>query len=261
MNRSHLIGLLLFGLVSAFVLAGCQDRPAVPTVAVEPTEPVIVVVVTATSQPTLAVTSTPEPTITPLPSFTPISTASVTPTIQATATRLPTQPPPPTSAAAATTEAPTAEAAPTTAAVPTSFAAPVGIGPQGLTVVPGNTLTFQFTSVGPLAADQCYRFHMVLTAPGETSGVDDYWVPQSLCGNPANVGDVLTFGLKPARFRDEPNYGTVLDVAENLIPPTPQFDMRWTVDVVRMVDASDPIHPQVEALSPASAALQNGFSR
>lgn len=261
MKRSHRIGLLLGAVVSALVLAGCQDRPAVPTVAVEPTEPVILVVVTATSQPTLAVTNTPEATITPLPSFTPITTATVTPTVAATATRLPTQPPPPTSAAAVVTAEPTAEAAATTAPAPAAFAAPQGIAPEGIFIAPHDTVKFKFTSVGPLASDQCYRFRMILTAPGEANGVDDYWVPQALCGNQANVGDALTFELKTARFRDEPNFGTLLSAAEAQIPPTPQFDMRWMVDVVRIVNASDPIHPQVEALSPASAALQNSFSR
>jgi hypothetical protein len=102
---------------------------------------------------------------------------------------------------------------------------------------------------------------MTLSFPGDPNGIPDYWVPKSLCGNQANPGDVLLFELKPARFRDEPNYGTLLSNAEAQIAPSPQYDMRWVVDVVRVVDATDEIHPTVEALSPASAALQNSFSR
>ncbi len=258
MKHIHLLGFLFFGL--GFVLLGCQQRPAVPTVPIEPTEPVLVVVVTATRQPTLAPTPPPEPTITPLPTFTPIVTATTTPTLQAQVTRAPTRTAQPTASAAQATATLTGAGAQPTGA-PASFAAPQALEPQGLFVRPGDSITIKFTSVGPLAADQCYRIRMFLSMPGDPSGVDDYWVPRDLCGNQSNAGDVLTFLLKPGRFRDEPNYGTLLNVAESIIPPTPQFDMRWFVDVVRLVDTSDAIHPTVEASSPPSASLPNSFSR
>jgi hypothetical protein len=102
---------------------------------------------------------------------------------------------------------------------------------------------------------------MTLSYPGDPNSVNDYWVPASLCGNQAAVGQGLQFILKQARFRDEPNFGGLLNTAETLIPPSDRYDMRWWVDVVRMIDASDPIHPTVEPISPPSAPLQNTFSR
>ncbi len=261
MKRSWLPGLTVLLLVSVIGLIGCDQRPAVPTVAVEPTQPVVVVIVTATSQPTLAPTNTPEPTITPLPTLTTAAPVTVTATVAvptpavSTAvpvTAIPVQP--------TAEQQPTAEGAPTTGA-PASFVAPNVIAPVDLFIRPGDVVKFTFTSAGQLAADQCYRFTMYLAFPGDTNAVNDYWVPQVLCGNQANAGDVLTYDLKPARFRDEPNYGGLIEVAESVVPPSPQYDMWWTVDVVRMVDASDPVHPTVEALGPASAALRNTFSR
>jgi hypothetical protein len=261
MKRSWLSGLFILSLAGAVLLIGCDQRPVVPTVAVEPTQPVIVVVVTATSQPTLAPSSTPEPTITPIPTLTPAAPITVTATIAAPTASIATAPPvtavsvQPTVAQVATTEA-----APTTGA-PASFAAPNAIGPVDLFIRPGDVVKFTYTAAGPLAADQCYRFIMYLAFPGDTNSVNDYWVPQVLCGNQANAGDVITYDLKPARFRDEPNYGGLIEIAEAGIPPSPQYDMWWTVDVVRLIDSGDPIHPNVEAISPASAPLRNTFSR
>lgn len=262
MNRTQKFAAFAVGLLCLGGLFGCDQRPAVPTIAPEPTQPVVVIVVTATSQPTLAPTSTPEATITPIPTLTPVASqvVTVTATIPATIAVPATQAPPTAAAVQPTVEQPTAEA-PAATAAPASFPAPQAIAPIDLFIAPGPAVLLQFTSVGPLAADQCYRFRMSLSYPGDPNSVDDYWVPQQLCGNQSNPGDVLTFELKSARFRDEPNYGGLLEVAETIIPPSPQYDMRWNVDVVRMVDATDPIHPTVEALSPASASLSNTFSR
>ena len=99
----------------------------------------------------------------------------------------------------------------------------------------------------------------MLSYPDDPNSVEDYWVGN--CGDQSAAGSELSFVVKPRRFRDEPNYGTLLDVAQEIIPPTPRFDMRWTVTVVKIVDGTDAIHPKVEALSASSAALQNTFER
>jgi hypothetical protein len=261
MSRSWLPGFIILTLLSALLLIGCDQRPVVPTVAIEPTLPVVVVVVTATSQPTLAPTNTPEPTITPIPTFTPQTPITVTATIAVPTVSLATAPPvTPVSVQPTVTQVATPDVAPTTAS-PVTFTAPSVIGPHDIFIRPGDVVKLTFTSIGPLAADQCYRFTMNLAFPGDTNSVNDYWVPPSLCGNQANPGDVMTFELKPARFRDEPNYGGLIEVAESVIPPSPQYDMWWTVDVVRLVDATDQVHPTVEAISPSSAQLRNTFSR
>jgi hypothetical protein len=256
-RRVHWFGLLLLGFAGVLGLLGCQQRPAVPTVALEPTEPVVVVVVTATSQPTLPPTNTPEATITPIPTLTAQATQTVTQTAAAKPTVAPTK------ATVIATKAPTPSEPtnPPSPPVPTDFAAPQVIAPEGKAFRDGDTVRFDFTAVGPLAPDQCYRVDMTLGNPNGPGGVGDYWV--GLCGNQSAPGSVLRFDVKPGRFRDEPNYGTLIISADdpNNIPPTPYYVMNWYVTVVRMIDATDPVHPKVEALSPASASLQNTFFR
>ncbi len=261
MIRTNLLGLGIVCLVCVIGLLGCQQRPAVPTVALEPTEPVVVIVVTATSQPTLALTDTPEASITPIPTLTEVVSATVS-AAPTTATRAPTRrpataAPKPTTAPQATTAQPTANA-PAPTAAPVSFAAPHAIAPEGVAFRDGDTIKFQFTSVGPLAGNQCYRIDATLSHPTGPGAVGDYWV--GLCGDQSGAGSTLTFQVRPGRFRDAPNYGTLLSTTDT-IPPTPQFNMTWTVTVVRIVDSSDPVHPKVEALSPASAPLQDTFFR
>jgi hypothetical protein len=261
MRRTWLPGFITLSLLSALLLIGCDQRPVVPTVAIEPTQPVVVVVVTATSQPTLAPTSTSEPTITPLPTFSPQAPITVTATIAVPTVSVATAPPvTPVSVQPTVQQIPTAET-PSATAVPANFAAPNAVAPAGIFIAPSDTVLFKFTSVGPLAPDQCYRFTMTLSYPGDPNFVSDYWVPQVLCGNQATAGQELEFILKQARFRDEPNFGGLLNNAETQVPPSDRYDMRWWVDVVRIVDATDQIHPTVEALSPASAQLSNTFSR
>ncbi len=257
-NRGHWLGLVLMTLALAFGVLGCQQRPApVPTVALSPTEPVVVVVVTATTQPTLAPTNTVEPTITPLPTFTPEVTATVTATLQAQATITPTQ-----AAAVEPTQAP-AQNQPTTAATeappPANFSAPRGVSPEGIAFRDGDTVKLVFASVGPLTRDQCYRFDITLGNPSGPGGVGDYWV--GMCGDQSAAGSNLRFDIKPARFRDEPNYGTLVTAADNVIPATSQYIMKWFVTPVKMVDATDPVHPQVQALGPAGLPLENTWFR
>lgn len=254
-TQMHWLGIFLMGMF-VMGLLGCQQRPPVPTVAIEPTEAVVVVVVTATSQPTLAPTPTAEVTITPMPTL----TAQVTTTL--TATLVTATPQAPTKAAVPPTVAqPTNEPAaqPTTMTAPASFPAPQGVSPEDKAFRDGDTLRFDFTSVGPLAADQCYRLDMTLGNPTGPGGVGDYWV--GLCGDQSAPASVLRFDVKPGRFRDAANYGTLLVSADSVIPPTPEYVMNWYVTVVKMLDASDPVHPQVQAISPASAPLQNTFFR
>ncbi len=254
MIRLHWLFLSVLGLVA---LLGCQQRPAVPTIAPEPTEPVVVVVVTATSQPTLAPTKTLEATITPIPTLTPVLTETVTATVRATNVAQATRPPARTSAVQPTQ--PPTEAAPPTTAAPTNFVAPMVFAPEGKAFRDGDTLKFEFSSVGALAPEQCYRVDMTLGNPNGSGGVGDYWV--GLCGNQSNAGDRLTFDVKPGRFRDQANYGTLLVSADSVIPPTPEYVMRWFVTIVHVTNASDPIHPTTEGLSPASASLENSFFR
>lgn len=257
MNRTHSFGIFVLGLLLLVGLLGCDQRPAVPTIAPEPTQPVVVIVVTATSQPTLAPTKAPEATITPIPTLTPVVTQTVTATVAATAVAQVTRPPASPAAVQPTAEQPTASAPPTVAA-PTNFAAPLVFAPEGLAFRDGDTVKFIFASAGPLASDQCYRFDMTLGHPTDAGGAGDWWV--GLCGNQSNAGDRLEFDLKPGRFRDEANYGTLLVNAEEFIPPTPNYVMKWFVSVVK-VDAVDTLKPNVEALSPASGSLQNTFFR
>lgn len=261
MNRTRLVSFIILACLGIISL-GCQQRPAVPTVPLEPTESVIVVVVTATSQPTLAPSSTPEATITPLPTFTPVQLTTITATVHAI-TVAPTARPPATVGTQATQE-PTQEPATTTpqaTALPSSFSAPMVFSPVDKAFRNGDTVKVEFGSVGPLAPDQCYRIEMTLGNPTGPGGVGDYWVPTNLCGDQSSAGSRLIFELKPGRFRDEPNYGALLVSADEIVPPTPQYVMQLIVSVVRLVDTADPIHPNVEALSPASAGLQNSFFR
>lgn len=259
MNRTHGFGILIIGFLCVVGLIGCDQRPAVPTIAPEPTQPVVVIVVTATSQPTLAPTKTTEPTITPIPTLTPIATRAVTATVTTTAVAQSTRPPSTTAAVQPTAEQPTASIPPATIA-PSSFPAPVLTAPQGKDFREGDTLKYEFTSVGPLAPDQCYRLDLTLGNPTGPGGVGDWWVV--LCGDQSAAGTPLVFDLKPGRFRDEPNYGSLLISADDPanIPPTPRYTMRAFMSVVRVIDStSDPIHPTVEALSPNSAALESAF--
>jgi hypothetical protein len=254
MKTTYWLGLAL--IVSLIGLLGCQERPDVPTPEPEPTEAVVVIVVTATSQPTLEPTDTPEPSITPIPTLTPIATLTVTSTVPATAA------PRPTTAAATSVPAPNSVEVPTQPAPeatqpPSSFPAPLALAPSGLNVTPGQSIPFQFTSVGPLGPDQCYRIDMVLTHPAGSGPVDDYWL--DLCGDSSAAGTPLTIAV--GRFTDANNYVTVLANAEAILDPTPFYTMGWSVMVVRIIDASDPIHPTTESLSPASASLENTFSR
>lgn len=262
MNRIHWLGFLLIGIVCITALWGCQPRPAVPTTAPEPTEPVVVIVVTATSQPTLAPTQTSEATITPIPTLTTEVTTTITSTLRATVRATGAAVKPTSAKATTVAQQPTASAQatePPTSPVPSNFTAPMGFAPEDKAFRDGDAVKFEFSSVGPLAQDQCYRFDMTLGNPTGPGGVGDYWI--ALCGNQSNSGDRLAFNLKPGRFRDEPNYGTLLVSADSVIPPTPQYTMQWFVSVVRVLDASDPVHPKVEALSPTSAPLQNSFFR
>lgn len=270
MNRHHWTP---FALVCIVILGlfGCQQRPAVPTTAVEPTEAVVIVVVTATSQPTLAPTATSDvqPTITPLRVLTnTVAATSVVTAVRVTATpvstrvaatnspRPATAVAPPTAAVVPATAAPTAVAPPT--ALPAAFAAPSGIAPEGVNFRDGDSLKLQFSSVGPLAGDQCYKLDLFLDNVGFGSAGDN-WV--GLCGDQSAPGSRLTFTVLPGRFRNDPNYGTVLNVAESY-GPAERLNMRWTVTVVHNSGlSSDGVHYNVEPLSPSSATLQNTFIR
>lgn len=257
MIRPLQTGLVIMGVVGAAVLLGCQSRPVVPTVAPEPTEEVIVIVVTATSQPTLAPTNTVAPTITPLPTLTPIITETITATIQARVG--PTRPstPVPTSAPP-TLPIPTAQITAVPPTPLTLFPAPVAIAPEGKKFRDGDTVTLEFQSVGPLAGDQCYKFDMTLINPGNGEAGDN-WV--GLCGNQTAAGSRLIFKILPGRFRNDPNYGTVLAIAESL-GPAEELEMRWTVTVVRNLGLSaDGVHYTVEGISPPSQPLMNTFFR
>lgn len=257
MKPSRSFWTVVLGVVSLVALFGCQQRPEVPTIAPEPTEPVIVIVVTATSQPTLAPTNTVEPSITPIAVLTVDATETVTTTVSATTVAQATRPPV-TVAPPPTAQEPTA-AAPEATVAPSNFPAPSIFAPEGKSFRDGDTVKFEFASVGPLAPDQCYRFDITLGHPTGPGGVADYWV--GLCGNQSGAGDRIAFDIKPGRFRDEANYGTLLISADEIIPPTPDYVMQAFVSVVRLVDASDPVHPTVEALSGNSISLQNIFFR
>lgn len=268
MNRPHWLGLIAIGTLCAVALLGCQQRTVVPTVALEPTQPVVVVVVTATNQPTLAPTNTAEPSITPIPALTEQVTQTVTATLQAAVTQAPTRAatrPPATAAAVAVKPTAAAEAttaagapAPTTEPVPAaSFQSPQALSPEGVSFKNGATIKFQFGAVGPLGADQCYRVDMTLLNPAGVWGVSDYWV--GLCGDQSAVGTPVT--LQVGKFRDMPNYSTLLANADSQQPSAPQYTMQWTVTVVRVTDRSDQVHPKTEPISPPSRTVEDSFFR
>lgn len=275
MNKIGL-GIVLF--LGVTLLLGCISRPAVPTIPPQPTDSVVIVVVTATSQPTLEATDTPEPSITPIPTLTPIQSATLTRTIQ-TATPLP----PPTRAAT-TVRTTAATAVPATAApaiTPTSraliggattvpatpqttgvkYAAPVALRPskdQRDRVNSGSDIEFRFESVGPLGSDECYLVHIDMINPNATSGGiagDDFVSPDvSLCGDQSGQGAPLKLTIFRPTFRNRPNYGSI--VAVETIAPTDVLTVRWYIRVVKY-DASqaDPVH-NTTPLSPKSPTLE-----
>lgn len=263
---------LLIGLIGLF---GCaQQTKPTPTLVPEPTDNVVVVVVTATSQPTIAATvaNTVEPTITPLATLTPIGGAAVTPTVKATAvaTKAATKAvtvaaPTPVKAtevvSGTTPAAGTPAAGAPTAGAPTgqpavTFGAPILLGPEGKSFHDGDSIKFQFQSSGSLLGDQCYKVDVIIDNPGHGQAGDS-WVVH--CGDQTAPGAPVSFILQNGKFQNAPNYGTILPVASGL-GQTDNLILRWVVTVVQNSGQSpDGVHFNTTPLSPPSQPMEDNF--
>lgn len=255
------------------LLLGCaQQTKPTPTLVPEPTDNVVVVVVTATSQPTIATTptSTVEPTITPLATLTPIGGAPLTPTVKATAapTKVATKVATKAVAVAAPTVKATEAVTGTTpsAGAPTAgapigqpavtFGAPILIGPEGKTFHDGDSIKFQFQSSGSLQGDQCYKVDVIIDNPGHGQAGDN-WVVH--CGDQTAPTAPVSFILQNGKFQNAPNYGTILPVASGL-GQTDNLILRWFVTVVKNNGQSpDGVHFNTTPLSPPSQTMESNF--
>ncbi len=240
-----------FILLAAIVLiAGCSTNP-------KPTPPPVA----ATSGTVVVVTTTPEsmagPSATTGSSANPA--ASSTPALS-TAVPIPTLLP--TVTVAAGTTAPRVASTVTKPAY--KFPAPVLLGPSRPTVFKdGNSIKFTYASVGRLAANQCYLFHVEMINPNVNPGNrGDDFLDKDHCGDQSVSGRPLSFTLNNGKFRNAPNYGTILPQARDLAPLAPKQVLRvtWYIRVVQNNGlSSDNVHYQVIPLSAPSAVLDFDF--
>lgn len=237
----------LAGLVVAVIAIGCQSKPT-PTLEPTPTENVVVVVITATTQPTLGPTDTPEATITPIATFTPIALETPTWTPRATLAPVKTQAPVNTPRPART-PTPTVLAATATQAPANTYPAPQIIGPAaGSTYKDGNAITFQFLSVGQLAPNVCYRVNVEMLNPNATGGgIGDWWLLN--CGD-GSAGAKLSLTL--TKFPGQYTYTTIRDEAQRLAT-TQVLTVRWSVLLVQDNGLGpDGAHHDVVPVGPSS---------
>lgn len=200
---------------------------------------------------------TPPPTPTPLPPTAILSTVVPIPTLLPTVTVVPTVLP---------TETATATVAPSRAAssnrTSTTFAAPAPIEPiRPALFKDGNDIQFIYEAVGKLAPTQCYLLHVELVNPRVNPGNrGDDFLDVDHCGDQGPAGKRLTFVLYRGRFRNSPNYGTILQEALAPAPDARQMQMNWTVQVVQNGGrAADGVHFKTTPLSPPSARLEFDF--
>ncbi len=263
MNRHFVVALSVGLTVESLFAIGCAKQPQATTEPT-PTENVVVVVLTATTQPTLAPapTETGEPTITPLATFTPLGLNSPTATPRPTATAAPAK----TSATANTpravksaTTAPPA-ARPTAIASQNKFPAPTAISPtEGDSFRDGSDIQFYFGAVGPLGPNECYLFYVEMMNPNATSGgiAGDEFLDNAHCGDQSVPGARLKYVLFRSKYTNAPNYGTI-EAQAVAAAQTDLLKVRWFVRVVQN-SGSDGVHHNVTFLSPPSATLECDF--
>lgn len=239
--------LSLAGLATAVLAIGCQSQPK-PTLEPTPTENVVVVVITATTEATLPATDTPEATITPIATFTPISLETPTwtprPTLAPVKSPAAVNTPRP-----ARTLTPTVVAATATSAPANTYPAPQIIGPAGgSTYKDGNAITFQFLSVGQLAPNVCYRVNVDMLNPNATGGaIGDWWLLN--CGD-GSAGAKLSLTL--TKFPGQFTYTTIRDEAQRLAN-TQVLTVRWSVLLVQDNGLGpDGAHHNVVPVGPSS---------
>ncbi len=265
MKTVHRLSLVVGLLIVALLAFGCQTQsPAAP--AETPTENIVYVVVTATSQPTFAATETLEPTITPLATFTPIATLGAKPATP-TATRKPAVTAAPSTPRPQPTAAPTGETvaqvpSPTAIAAQNKYPAPVAIKPTaGDSYRDNSDIQMFFRSVGPLGTNECYALYLEMTNPVAVSGgvSGDWFFDGDHCGDQSPVGAQLVFTVYRGKFTNKPNYGTILAGSEQAAP-TDLLKARWRVWVVQDQGLGDDgVHHKTVRLSPDSATLEFDF--
>jgi hypothetical protein len=258
--NTRFVVVLGLGLTAVLLFAnGCAKQPQA-TPEATPTENVVVVVVTATTQPTFAPTETGEPTITPLATFTPLGLNSPTVTTRASATVAPAKTAANTPRAARTNSPVSTNAAPTAAPLQNRYTAPAALSPTGGdSVRDGSDIQFYFAAVGPLGANECYLLHVEMINPNAKSGgvAGDEFLDGSHCGDPSAPGIRLKYVVFRTKYTNAPNYGTMESQAL-AAAPTDLLKIRWYVRVVRN-SGSDGVHHNVTFLSPPSAILECDF--
>lgn len=289
MNRHFRFASIIALLAMTSLALSCQTQPqVVPTIEPTPTDEVLIVIVTATSQPTLAAENTLEPTITPLATFTPVSanapgTNTPAPTARATATRtvratatdtlrptatprvsatLRPRTPTPTRAAtvAATSRAtvPPAseEASPTPKSQGTNLKypdAPVALRPSREfrdAVNYPNAIEFVFQAVGPLEGNECYRVRASVVDPKVSAPPSNADTFVDHCGDRSAPGKPLKISVLS---KGPLNYGDLLSRAGGP-GSTDLLTVTWSVQVVRVQEGG-----AVTPLSPRSSTLDFDF--
>jgi hypothetical protein len=259
MTRPFIVALSL-GLTAVLLFAnGCAKQPQA-TPEATPTENVVVVVVTATTQATFAATETGEPTITPLATFTPLGLNSPTATTRASATVAPAKTAANTPRAARTNSPVVTNAAPTAAPFQNKYTAPAALSPtEGDSFRDGSDIQFYFAAVGPLGANECYLLHVDMINPNATSGgvAGDEFLDSAHCGDQSPSGTRLKYVVFRSKYTNAPNYGTIESQSARAAP-TDLLKVRWYVRVVQN-SGSEGVHHNVSFLSPASAILECDF--
>lgn len=204
-------------------------------------------------------TPTPTPTPNPPPSTVLLSTVVPIPTLLPTVTLAPTLPIDiPTATPVAPRTPPPASAIPSAR----TFSAPVPVEPNRPALFKdGNDIRFTYEAVGRLQAAQCYLLHVEMVNPGIRAGNrGDDFIDVDNCGDAGPGGKRLAFVLYRGRFRNSPNYGTILQQALGLSPEVKLLQMTWSVMVVQNNGrASDGVHYKTVPLSPASPTLEFDF--
>lgn len=222
---------LFLGIATLIGVTACSSQPTpTPTNDVSPTSPVVTVV----PIPTLL------PTVTPIP-------------VQVAPTALP---------AAATVPPTNTRNASGNPRPVTRLGAPTLLEPlAGALYKDGNDIPFRYASVGKLEPNQCYLLHIELAVPNlEKGNRGDDFLDVANCGDAGPAGRALTFTLFRGKFITSPNYGTILNQTQELMPEARMLKMTWKVRVVQNNGrAADGVHYNTVALSPDSPVVEFDF--
>lgn len=144
------------------------------------------------------------------------------------------------------------------------YDAPIPLGPKRPTIYKdGNDVPFTYSSVGPLPTNVCYLLHVELVNPNVNPGNrGDDFLDKDNCGDQSVAGKRLSFVLYRSKFRNSPNYGTIMAEAVGAarLEPKQVLRMTWFVRVVQNNGiSSDNVHYQVSPLSEPSTVLDFDF--